>query len=70
MGLQTRAEREQYLRELESGGPAEGLQPPDALPSPDVQLLAPEAGFVIKSYDATTSHRHYINICLSDKAGI
>uniref|UniRef100_A0A383W8J9 PIH1 domain-containing protein 1 n=1 Tax=Tetradesmus obliquus TaxID=3088 RepID=A0A383W8J9_TETOB len=57
----TAAEQNAYLAQLEAGGQAESVY------GKGVQLIVPEAWFVVKTKDESGTNRVYINICTSPK---
>lgn len=59
--VQTAAEQNAYLAQLEAGGQAESVY------GKGVQLIVPEAWFVVKTKDESGANRVYINICTSPK---
>ena len=59
--FQVKAEREEYFRQLENEGRVQETY------GSDVVWIVPEPLFVIKSMEAMSQRRHYINLCKSDK---
>eukprot|EP00958_Prasinococcus_capsulatus_P006347 scaffold603_cov404-Prasinococcus_capsulatus_cf.AAC.21 len=59
-----REENEAYLRQLEAEG---GIQKTNGV---QMELLAPQAAFVIKTQDKKTSQPVYVNVCTSAKVDL
>ncbi len=59
--MQTRAELDEYLRQAESEGRAEELY------GKGVQLITPEAAFVIRFLEAGSGAKVFVNLCTSAK---
>lgn len=58
-----RAENEAYLRQLEDEGRAEEFYGKGS------QLIVPEPGFVIKTCDAASKEKFFVNVCTNAKIG-
>lgn len=61
---QVKEETDAYLRQLEAEGRGEEVY------GKDTQLIVPDAAFVVKSVEASTGLKGYINICTSKKVRV
>lgn len=61
IGMQYRAESEQYLRQLEQEGRSQEVY------GQDTQLVAPDPSFVAKTANKQSGQKIFINVCTSDK---
>jgi len=60
--LQTRAEQDQYIRQLEEEGRGQEVY------GKGMQLVTPTAAFVAKTANKQSGQKIFINVCTSDKA--
>lgn len=60
---QTKAEQEQYLRQLEEEGRAQEVY------GKGMQLVLPTPAFVAKTANSQSGQKVFINVCTSDKVG-
>lgn len=61
MVLQTRAEQDEYIRQLEQEGRGQEVY------GKGMQLVTPTAAFVAKTANKQSGQKIFINVCTSDK---
>lgn len=61
MFLQTKAEQELYLRQLEAEGRSQEIY------GKGMQLVSPTPSFVAKTANSQSGQKIFINVCTSDK---